>query len=135
LAVSSRVGLSYLAAIPQNAAFFVYGSLVHHCTKWLALVQEWQYELKEEMGVADPSLGEIIEQVPFDINMAWSTARLKVETELLTTMMAGAAVWIPFHFVNFSLVPPHLRPLTLVVCSAFWNCYLSLVQHRDAHLE
>ena len=66
--------------------------------------------------------------------MMLSVARLKIERELLTTVKSSATVWIPINVINFAVVPPHLRPFGLSFFSVFWNCYLSLVQHRDLPL-
>lgn len=129
MAVSSRVGLSFLLSIPTNAAFFCYGSFVHHTTEWLALIQERQS--------AEPSASyqQLLEAVPLDLEMAISVAWLKVKAELWTTVQASAGLWVPFNLLNFSAVPPHLRPLGLMICSSFWNCYLSLAQHRSEGVE
>lgn len=66
--------------------------------------------------------------------MFHSTVRLKIENELVRTVAASASIWIPINALNFAYVPPHLRPLTLTFFSAFWNCYLSLAQHREAKI-
>lgn len=129
VAVSMRVVGSFVASVPVNAAFFCYGCFVHHIVDWWSLVQEWQLEVPE----ADPS--DIFIDVPLDWDMAWSAARLKLTTELVRTILASAYVWVPINIFNFSIVPPYLRPLTLMVCSAFWNCYLSLAQHREAEID
>ena len=71
---------------------------------------------------------------PYDLDMLLSKARLKIETELVSTVKTSAQVWVPINFVNFAFVPNHLRPFGLLFFSVFWNCYLSLVQHRDVPL-
>jgi len=71
---------------------------------------------------------------PFDMDMLLSKARLKIETELVSTVKTSAQIWVPINFFNFTLVPNHLRPFGLLFFSVFWNCYLSLVQHRDVPL-
>jgi hypothetical protein len=133
LSIVSRVGLAFLTSIPANAAFFCYGSLVHHAAKHYSLVQEWRLEMNQ-LGLEDVVWLEVVREVPFDWQMAWSTARLKVETELWNTSKTAASFWMPLNTINFSIVPPHFRPLTALVGSSFWNCYMSLVQHRDAEL-
>lgn len=129
--VLPRVGITFLFSIPVNAIFFCYGSFVHHAAEYYSLVQEWQLEMRQ-LGFQDMSLDEVVKELPFDFEMAWSTTRLKLERELVPTIIASASVWIPFNSFNFSMVPPHLRPVTVMAFSAFWNCYLSLAQHRDA---
>jgi len=133
-AVAPRVGLALVVSIGVNTAFFIYGSYIHHFAEWLTLIKEWQYELKE-MGAEKASFRSIIQEVPYDFEMARSTARLKLESELWRTTTTSASVWIPINTANFALCPPHLRPLTLMVCSTFWNAYLSIAQHRDATIE
>lgn len=64
-----------------------------------------------------------------------TNAKLKIEAELWPTIVNSAKVWVPAHLVNFTVVPVHFRPVTISVVSIFWNCYLSLVQHRDICLE
>jgi hypothetical protein len=132
--VLPRVVLTFLFSVPVNAIFFCYGSLVQHTAKYYSLVQEWQVEMRQ-LGFHDISLAEVVKDVPFDFEMAWSTARLKLESEFRQTIITSGSIWIPINIVNFSLVPPHLRPLVLMLCSTFWNCYLSLAQHRDVELE
>ena len=129
MAVSSRVIASFALSVPTNAAFFCYGSGVHHVTEWVALLQERHYQRPGS------TWQELIEAVPLDLDMATSTAMLKLKAELWNTVKASACVWVPFNSFNFSVVPPHLRPLGLMVFSAFWNCYLSLAQHRSEELD
>jgi hypothetical protein len=128
MTVSARTGLSLLISIPVNAAFFCYGSSIHHLTEWITLLQEWHYKFP------DASMKEVFQEIPFDFEVAWSTARLKLEAEFVRTVKASGCFWIPINVVQFSVVPPHLRPLALMVCSTFWNCYLSLAQHRSENL-
>ena len=125
MSVFARTASSLVVSVPLNAAFFCYGSFVHHLTEWLALLQEWRYT------APDASVSDLLSAIPFDFDMAWGAARLKLEAELWTTVKASACVWVPINLLNFSVVPPHLRPLALMSCSAFWNCYLSLAQHRS----
>jgi hypothetical protein len=116
-------------SIPVNTIFFLYGTFVHHVTEWIGLINAWRCE------VPDASARHVLRHVPFDLPMFWSSARLKIETELAPTVLASAGMWIPINALNFTFVSPHLRPLTLTTFSAFWNCYLSLAQHRDAKID
>lgn len=124
--VVGRASMSFLFSIPVNAAFFCYGSFVHHVTCWLALVQEKQQQTGRGILLNN--------ELPFDLELLWSATRLKLEAELLKTVQVSASVWIPINLLNFSLVAAHMRPLVLMVCSTFWNCYLSLAQHRSEEL-
>jgi hypothetical protein len=38
---------------------------------------------------------------------------------------------VPLNFLNFLLVPPHLRVLPSIFGSVAWNTFLSLTMHRD----
>lgn len=138
--IGARVALSFLFSCPINAAFYVYGTAVHHTTEWWSLRQEVQYELRDlgsflkdghkknkNIGV-DTSL-EL--EVPFEWDQLWAKALLKLEMELPQTIIASGSCWIPINLFTFTYVPPHLRPLSLMFFSIFWNCYLSLSQHRD----
>jgi hypothetical protein len=127
-AVGSRVMGSFVSSIPLNTAFFCYGTLVHHTMEWWSLIQEWRNEVPEA------NLKDIMAEEPFDAPMLISTTKVKLETELLRTLQASATIWIPINSFNFYFAPPHIRPLVLMIFSAFWNCYLSLAQHRDAHV-
>lgn len=110
LPIASRVGLSFASSVPVNAAFYLYGTLAQHaigCEK-----------------IRDGSSKEI------HWREALTAARQKIETQLPNTVATSSMVWIPINVLNFSIVPVHLRPLVLMVCSAGWNCYLSLKQHQ-----
>jgi hypothetical protein len=131
--VLPRVALTFMFSIPVNAIFFCYGSFIQHAANYYSLVEEWQLE-RRQLGFHNIPLAEVVKDVPFDFEMAWSTARLKLESEFQKTIIASGSIWIPINIVNFSLVPPPLRPLVLMLCSTFWNCYLSLAQHRDVEL-
>lgn len=133
-----QVLFNLLYSIPVNALFFTYGTFVNHTTEWLAIREEWKEDLEEiasDFGIKEIHAEESYPAEPqFDWEMMWSKTRLKLHSELYTTMVTSAKVWIPINAINFTVVPPHLRPLGLIFCSVFWNCYLSLVQHRDVAL-
>ena len=132
LSIASRVGLSFLCSIPVNAGFYIYGTTVNHTLDWISLNEKVKNEL-EQMGVGDPENAGI----PMDWENLWAKCRLKLETELPVTVKTSGVMWIPINFFNFTVVPSHLRPLSLMFFSVFWNCYLSLSQHRslDGHKE
>ena len=107
------------------------------------MIQETYIEEIEEEEVTNAAIEEIRRRFfpplpdrppPYDLDMLLSKARLKIETELTSTVKTSAQIWVPINFVNFALVPNHLRPFGLLFFSVFWNCYLSLVQHRDVPL-
>jgi hypothetical protein len=109
--IGARVTLSFILSGPINAAFYVYGTAVHHTTEWWLL--------------------EVPLNINFEWDQLWAKALLKLETELPQTMIASGSCWIPINLFTFTYVPPHLRPLSLMFFSIFWNCYLSLSQHKD----
>ena len=132
--VTARVVLSFCLSIPINAAFFTYGTFVHHTMEYMAIQKEWQLEL-QQLGISDDTVQSHSSHViPYDWEMLRAMAKLKLESELLTTVTDSAKVWIPVNFLNFTIVPAHLRPLVLLSFSVFWNTYLSLAQHRDLSL-
>ena len=107
------------------------------------MIQETHMEEIEEEEATNAAMEEIRRRFflplpdrppPYDLDMLLSKARLKIETELISTVKTSAQVWVPINFVNFAIVPNHLRPFGLLFFSVFWNCYLSLVQHRDVPL-
>lgn len=135
LTVGTRVIMTLAFSIPINAMFFTYGTCVHHAAAWSVSRDEWNQEIGDmatvDKGLKTEDLSRLSPPPPFDWEAMWSKVHLKVTTELPTTMLNSAGVWVPVNIVNFAFVPPHLRPLLMMVCSVFWNCYLSIVQHRD----
>jgi hypothetical protein len=129
-AIACRLAATVAYSIPNNALFFSYGTCVHHAVEWYDEKSILRDQYQKEYSCDD---AEIADFVPpeFDVGRMLSNTRLKVEAELWPTVVNSFKMWVPSHFVNFTLVPSHLRPLTISVLSIFWNCYLSLVQHRD----
>ena len=110
-AVGSRVALSFVSTVPFTAAFFGYGTLIHH---WLNHGDDQQGSTDNNKEEPDSSFWTTVAD---KIQQKWSQ-------DLPSTLQTSAAVWVPFNTLNFSLVPPHLRPLSMMVMSASWNCYL-----------
>ena len=144
--IGARVFLSCALSCPINAAFYVYGTTVHHTTEWWSLRQQVPNELRGDRGMIlckdddnnnnnkngeDTSLLELEVPLPFEWDQLWAKALLKLETELPQTIIASGSCWIPINLFTFTYIPPHLRPLSLMFFSIFWNCYLSLSQHKD----
>lgn len=156
LAVGARVVGAVLYSIPVNALFFVYGTSVHHTLEWYGLWDSLLADAEEEadwtINTSDNDYDDDDDATadqktrrnfflplperppPYDVEMMLSKARLKIETELISTVTNSAKMWIPINIVNFAVVPNHLQPFGLLFFSMFWNCYLSLVQHRDVPL-
>ncbi|KAJ2922005.1 hypothetical protein H1R20_g15089, partial [Candolleomyces eurysporus] len=56
----------------------------------------------------------------------WQKAYERIEEAYVPTLVRNWAVFIPTQIVNFTVVPPHLRMVTVGVVSLFWNTYLSV---------
>lgn len=44
--VLAKVAMSLILSIPLNAAFFCYGTCIHHTAEWIAVRKEWALELQ-----------------------------------------------------------------------------------------
>jgi len=135
--VSIRVMTCFMLSIPINAAFFVYGSFVHQLREDILPFVSKNTNNNTELNENNNNKLSISRSNNHDItklNIHWDqmliASKRKLDAELYNTVVASGSVWIPFNFILFTLVPPHLRPLNVMVCGLFWNCYLSLVQHR-----
>ena len=49
----------------------------------------------------------------------------RIKEAYVPTLILNWGVFIPTQLINFTLVPPHLRMVTVGVVSLFWNTYLS----------
>ncbi|RXW15711.1 hypothetical protein EST38_g10143 [Candolleomyces aberdarensis] len=56
----------------------------------------------------------------------WQKAYERIEEAYVPTLVRNWAVFIPTQLINFSVVPPHLRMVTVGFVSLFWNTYLSV---------
>ena len=67
-------------------------------------------------------------------NVDWpgvgATIKGRYRDDLLTVICNAYCLWVPVNLMNFSLTPPHLRIVVVTSVSTFWNCYLSLLQHK-----
>mmetsp|Transcript_29028 Transcript_29028/g.32561 ORF Transcript_29028/g.32561 Transcript_29028/m.32561 type:complete len:301 (-) Transcript_29028:24-926(-) len=106
--IAARVGLSFLCSIPINFSFYAYGNFVQHTADW--------YKENRE--------------APYRFDQLVEKTQRKLEAELFSTIKTSASFWIPINFLSFSIVPAHIQPLSLMFFSIFWNCYLSMSQHR-----
>ncbi|GJN89161.1 hypothetical protein Rhopal_002135-T1 [Rhodotorula paludigena] len=52
-------------------------------------------------------------------------AKRRMQSSWWPTLKTNWSVWAPVQVANFSIVPAHLRLLTVNVVSLFWNAYLS----------
>ncbi|KAF5335476.1 hypothetical protein D9611_012197 [Ephemerocybe angulata] len=51
----------------------------------------------------------------------------RLQEAYVPTLLRNWAVFVPTQIVNFTLIPPHLRMVTIGVVSLFWNTYLSVM--------
>jgi hypothetical protein len=54
----------------------------------------------------------------------------KLKQDLLPTVTANWALWIPGQFINFRFVPPHLNLLFSNMLALIWSTYLSWASSR-----
>ena len=116
--IVARVGLSFLASVPINFAFYTYGNFVQHTADWYTEQQQQQQPAK-------------VVVVPYRFDQLVEKTKRKLDAELFNTIKTSATFWIPINFLSFSIVPAHIQPLSLMFFSVFWNCYLSMSQHRE----
>lgn len=129
--VSARVLVTLFFSIPVNAVFFTYGTCVHHTAEWYVIRQDVKQAM-QNVGINETVAKDALRVITrFDWSMMWAKVRLKIDSELLDTIKKSASFWVPINAVNFAVVPPPLRPLWMMFFAVFWNCYLSMVQHRD----
>jgi Mpv17 / PMP22 family len=130
--ISARVFCTFLSSIPNNTLFFTYGAYWHAMTEWWVQVREDMQNKESDSLLSNlMCINTVLQAHPFDWQGASMAAQDKVSRELVSTTYTSALVWIPVNTLNFCLVPPHVRPLMLAVAAGFWNCYMSLVAHKD----
>ncbi|RDX44059.1 hypothetical protein K466DRAFT_437780, partial [Polyporus arcularius HHB13444] len=57
-------------------------------------------------------------------------AKERISDAYVPTLLRNWGVFIPTQVVNFAIVPPHMRFVTVGVVSLFWNAYLSSVNAK-----
>ena len=62
--------------------------------------------------------------------LARGTPLSEVLRAMPEVLLMDCAVWMPYNFVLFRVVPLHVRPTTTAVMTLFWNTYLSFVAAR-----
>mmetsp|Transcript_26837 Transcript_26837/g.63058 ORF Transcript_26837/g.63058 Transcript_26837/m.63058 type:complete len:284 (+) Transcript_26837:58-909(+) len=143
--IAARVGCSFLSSIPLNFAFYTYGTAVEHTAEWyekrqqqLCLRLEMQQKNKQNLQ-ADRSPVVFSEtttlEVPYRFDELVEKTQRKLDAEFVKTVKASAAFWVPTNFLSFSIIPSHIQPMNLMFWSVFWNCYLSISQHREIVLD
>jgi hypothetical protein len=117
--ILARVALSFATSVPVNAAFYTYGTSVEHTQDWYARLNAAKKQ-------------DIVPNVDFRLDQLAHKIVFKLENELPKTVQTSGACWIPFNLLMFAVVPSHMQPLSLMGFSFFWNCYLSMSQHRSS---
>lgn len=118
--IMARVALSFTTSVPVNAAFYSYGTTIEH-------TEAWYSKLRQNQQSDTPATNN-----PYRFDQLLDKMSWKLQNELPTTIKAAAACWMPFNVLMFSVVPSHMQPLSLMTFSFFWNCYLSMSQHRSS---
>eukprot|EP00536_Pseudo-nitzschia_multiseries_P006139 jgi/Psemu1/286261/fgenesh1_pg.127_\ len=138
--IAARVGCSFLSSIPINFAFYSYGTFVEHTADWYEERQQQHNRLALRLepkpeGQTETHPTKLSNDGHVDVPYRWDRmvekTRLKLEAEFVTTIKTSAQFWIPLNFLSFSIIPSHIQPLNLMFFSVFWNCYLSMSQHRE----
>ncbi|BGP55356.1 Protein required for ethanol metabolism [Rhodotorula sphaerocarpa] len=62
-------------------------------------------------------------------------AQRRIRENWWPTLQRNWGVWIPVQAINFSIVPVHLRLLTVNFVSLFWNAYLSYANAQSTPPE
>mmetsp|Transcript_4913 Transcript_4913/g.10044 ORF Transcript_4913/g.10044 Transcript_4913/m.10044 type:complete len:344 (+) Transcript_4913:124-1155(+) len=142
--IAARVGCSFLSSIPINFAFYAYGTFVQHTADWYrerreqrALQLERQQQRPRKTRQPPPTTTATTQNsvgVSYRFDQLIEKTRRKLEAEFVTTIKTSAQFWIPLNFLSFSVVPSHIQPLNLMFFNVFWNCYLSLSQHRKVEV-
>jgi hypothetical protein len=145
--IAARVGFSFLSSIPINFAFYAYGNAMEHTVEWyeerkeqraLWLEQQQRYQQHADSPSSSshpkPTTLETVD-VPYRFDKLVEKTQQKLEAEFFTTIKTSATFWIPLNFLSFSVIPSHMQPLNLMFFSVFWNCYLSMSQHREVVLD
>ena len=139
--IAARVGCSFLSSIPINFAFYAYGSFIEHTADWYEERKDQRSlrlgtrNLQQTEDETTKSMSIDSVDVPYQFDKLVERTRRKLEAEFVTTIKTSASFWIPLNFLSFTVVPTHMQPLNLMFFSVFWNCYLSMSQHREVVLN
>jgi hypothetical protein len=128
LTVFYKVVLSALYSVPNNFMFFLYGTSVHYTIEHLG-----DY-IRKTKGM-DVDGQELQPLPPYDIKQMIYNCRKKLDAEFQNTIFNSLKVWPLANGINFALMPSHMRPVFMNCISVCWNCYMSIVQHRDIIVE
>lgn len=124
----ARVGFTAMCALPFNAAFFTYATCSH------LVLEEMNMRRNARTSYTCSSPAHNPRDVSVMLRLMAAETKLKLKREYFLTVIDSYQLWVPFNTINFAFVPPHLRMIALSLTTVFWNCYLSLAQHRDIPL-
>ena len=143
--IAARVCCSFLSSIPINFVFYTYGTSVEHTAEWYEERRQQRTlrldRQQREKTILQTDTSSVFSSetttldVPYRFDKLVEKTQRKLEAEFVTTIKTSAAFWIPTNFLSFTIVPSHIQPLNLMFLSVFWNCYLSMSQHREVILD
>ncbi|CDO76323.1 hypothetical protein BN946_scf184414.g5 [Trametes cinnabarina] len=112
----------------------IFGPLL---TKWLQFLDRLRfstptkgviYRVYLDQGVSTPMVvGMFFGSLTLLEGKTFIAAKERIQEAYAPTLLRNWGVFIPTQIVNFAIVPPHLRFVTVGVVSLFWNAYLSAV--------
>jgi len=66
-----------------------------------------------------------------DWNVVKASVFRRYREDLFPVLSTAVQLWVPVNLVNFTIVPPHFRVVTVSIVATLWNAYLSLVTHKQ----
>ncbi|OSD00772.1 hypothetical protein PYCCODRAFT_1437118 [Trametes coccinea BRFM310] len=109
-------------------------------TKWLQFLERLKfsspvkgvvYRVYLDQGVFTPMVvGMFFGSLTLLEGKSVTAAKERIKEAYVPTLIRNWGVFIPTQIVNFAIVPPHLRFVTVGVVSLFWNAYLSSVNAK-----
>ncbi|EIW56266.1 uncharacterized protein TRAVEDRAFT_150763 [Trametes versicolor FP-101664 SS1] len=106
-------------------------------TKWLQFLERLKfasptravaYRVYLDQGVFTPMVvGMFFSSMTLLEGKSVRDVKERIQEAYTPTLIRNWGVFIPTQIINFAVVPPHLRFVTVGVVSLFWNAYLSSV--------
>merc|ERR1712190_4379 len=62
---------------------------------------------------------------------SWKESRENLGREWITTYVTCTGFWVPFMWVNFTVMPPDRRVQFMVVRNLLWNVVIDHLAHRS----
>ena len=114
-----------IIAVPINATFFVYATSVEHYT---AQFTRYMTRTTETQLLRQPALSS------YDVynhDILYDELSERFQNRFSNVVYASWIWWFPFNFVNWYYVPLNMRMVFSSFAAVGWNCFLSLVQHKQ----